>query len=393
MRMRPSEKPSSEIVCLVDDDPLALRSIGFKHVLTGSTAERVMRRANRSVLVVPSHPGLRKTSNQKNGTRLMERLIPQTLSDAATRLVESLKMNSISEKVRRGHMFVVKQRNIHWLADLANLYFRMAHIPIRFWSKVEQWQRWEAGCFQMLNGDRYRAFISGTRTVLAEKLPGESLWEHLKRGTLTRPMLQAAAREFRRAHQFWSDEFRGGWSHGDASVTNVIYDPSSNRARLIDFEIIHAKSLPTAARQADDLLVFLLDMVGLVPSGQWLPLTLTFLQEYGDGDVIAELRKHLALPGGLAWIWWGVRTNFTNPAKVKRRLASLSCAIAKLDLYKVALTARPPETTSLDQSPANEPRGFPEQVRALSRSRREQRWFARYPEKIIDENVTALLHA
>ena len=126
MRMRPSEKSSSEIVCLVDDDPLALRSTGFKHVLTGSTAERVMRRANRSVLVVPSHPGLGKMSNQKNGTRLMERLIPQTLSDAATRLVESLKMNSISEKVRRGHMFLVKQRNIHWLADLANLYFRMA---------------------------------------------------------------------------------------------------------------------------------------------------------------------------------------------------------------------------------------------------------------------------
>jgi len=183
MRMTPSKKPLSEIVCLVDDDPLALRSTGFKQVLIGSTAERVMRRANRSVLVVPSHPGLRKLSNQKNGTRLMERLIPQTLSDAATRLVESLKMNSISEKVLRGHMFVAKQRNIHWLADLANLYFRMADIPIRFWSKVEQWQRWEAGCFQMLNGDRYRAFISGTRTVLAEKLPGESLWEHLKRGT------------------------------------------------------------------------------------------------------------------------------------------------------------------------------------------------------------------
>src|SRR5206468_10964760 len=102
IRMTPSEKPSSEIVCLVDDDPLALRSTGFKHVLIGTTAKQVMRRANRSVLVVPSHPGLRKMSNQKNGTRLMERLIPQTLSDVATRLVESLKMNSISEKVRRG---------------------------------------------------------------------------------------------------------------------------------------------------------------------------------------------------------------------------------------------------------------------------------------------------
>src|SRR5436190_3257860 len=76
MRMTPRKKPLSEIVCLVDDDPLALRSTGFKHVLIGTTAKQVMRRANRSVLVVPSHPGLRKMSNQKNGTRLMERLIP-----------------------------------------------------------------------------------------------------------------------------------------------------------------------------------------------------------------------------------------------------------------------------------------------------------------------------
>ena len=182
MRMAPSKKPSSEIVCLVDDDPLALRSTGFKQVLIGSTAERVMRRANRSVLVVPSHPGLRKLSNQKNGTRLMERLIPQTLSDAATRLVESLKMNSISEKVRRGHMFVVKRRNIHWLADLANLYFRMADIPIRFWSKVEQWQRWEAGCFQMLNGDRYRAFLRhedrSSRKTAGREFVGASQTRH-----------------------------------------------------------------------------------------------------------------------------------------------------------------------------------------------------------------------
>jgi len=35
----------------------------------------------------------------------------------------------------------------------------------------------------------------------------------------------------------------------------------------------------------------------------------------------------------LAWIWWGVRTNFTNPGKVKQRLASLSRAIAKLKFY------------------------------------------------------------
>jgi hypothetical protein len=267
---------------------------------------------------------------------------PLGLADVATRLVESIAINSITEKTRRGRRVIIKRRNLHsqQLADLTNLYFRMADIPIRFWSKVEDWQRWEVDCFEMLNGDRYRAYASGARCVVAEKLPGESLWEHLNRGTLTRPMLRAAASEFRRAHQFWSDHFRGCWSHGDGTSQNVIYNPSSNRARLIDFEIVHEKSLATAARQADDLLVFLLDMVGIVPNRQWLPFSTTFLEAYGDGEIIVQLRKQLDLPGGLAWIWWGVRTNFTNPAKVKGRLANLSRAIAKSKCYGDAVSAR-----------------------------------------------------
>ena len=153
-----------------------------------------------------------------NGGSLVENLVPRGLADVATRLVEAIAINSISEKVRRGRALVVKRRNIHseQLADLTNLYFRMADIPIRFWSKVEEWQRWEVDCFQMLNGDRFRAYASGTRTVIAEKLPGESLWEHLNEGTLTREMMESAGHELRRAHQFRSDEFRGAWSHGHA---------------------------------------------------------------------------------------------------------------------------------------------------------------------------------
>src|SRR5438477_1027761 len=260
---------------------------------------------------------------------------PRGLADVATRLVEAIAINSISEKKRRGQALVVKRRNIHseQLADLTNLYFRMADIPIRFWSKVEDWQRWEVGCFEMLNGDRFHAYASGARCVVAEKLPGESLWEHINRGTVTRRMLVAAATEFRRAHRFWSDEFRGCWSHGDGTTQNVLYDPKTDRARLIDFEIVHEKSLATAARQADDLLVFLLDMVGPLSMREWIPFATTFLEAYGGGEVIAQLQRQLDLPGGLAWIWWGVRTNFTSPAKVKRRLANLSRAIGKLKFH------------------------------------------------------------
>ena len=293
----------------------------------------------------------------ENGASLVTNLVPQTLvevpqkiaevpqklASVASRLVEAIALNSISEKKRGGRNVIVKRRNLHseQLADLTNLYFRVANIPIRFWSKLDEWRRWEVDCFEMLNGDRFHAHSSGRRIVVAEKLPGKSLWEHLNSGTLTRQMLRAAGTEFRRAHQFWSDEFQGRWSHGDASITNVIYDGKTGRARLIDFEIYHDKSLSTAARQADDLLVFLLDLIGLVPNRQWLSFSATFLEGYGDFEVINQLRKQLALPGGLAWIWWGVRTNFTNPAKVKKRLENLSRAIIKIkSAYEVIAAAR-----------------------------------------------------
>jgi len=281
---------------------------------------------------------------REKGTSLAEQLtnhIPQALSNAAARFVDSLKINSVSEKVRRGRRVVIKRRNGYGeqLADLANLYFRMAGIPIRFWAKVEDWRRWEVECFKMLNGDRFRAWACGDKTVCADKLPGKSLWEHLEQRRLSREMVEAAGHEFRRAHQFRSHEFRGPWSHGDAGANNVIYDEKTGRARLIDFEIVHDKSLPAKSRQADDLLVFLLDLIAVAPNPQWLTLSLSFLNAYGNTAVICELEDELALPNGMAWIWWGVRTSFANPAKVKRRLENIRGVIANLEFYR-AFAAR-----------------------------------------------------
>jgi len=282
--------------------------------------------------------------NRENGISLAELTnhVPLALSNAAATFVDSLKINSISEKVRRGRRVVIKRRNVYGeqLADLSNLYFRMSGIPIRFWSKAEEWRRWEANCFRMLNGDRFRTFTSGPRTVCFDKLPGKSLWEHLNEGTVTRRMLEAAGRELRRAHQFWSDEFHGPWSHGDSTTTNVIYNKQTDRAQLIDFEIIHDRSLPANSRHADDLLVFLLDVIAIAPSRQWLSFALSFLNAYGDPVVLTELTNHLAVPGGIAWIWWGVRTSFTNPAKVKQRLERIRDVTANLKYHRAFAAKR-----------------------------------------------------
>src|SRR5947199_6070305 len=106
---------------------------------------------------------------RENGTSLAEQLtnhIPQALSNAAARFVDSLKINSVSEKVRRGRRVVIKRRNGYGeqLADLANLYFRMAGIPIRFWAKVEDWRRWDVECFKMINGDLFLCCAGGSKT-------------------------------------------------------------------------------------------------------------------------------------------------------------------------------------------------------------------------------------
>src|SRR5207247_3838874 len=193
---------------------------------------------------------------RENGTSLAERLtplVPQALTNATATFVDSLKISSTSERMRRGRQVVVKRRNIYseQLCDLAKLYFRMSSIAIRFWSKTKDWQRWEVKCFKMLNGDRFRASKSGAKAICVDKVPGESLWEHMNRGTLTRQMLEAAAHEYWQAHQLWSNEFAGPWSHGDASMENVMYNGKTGRARLIAFELIHEKALTAKSRQAE----------------------------------------------------------------------------------------------------------------------------------------------
>jgi hypothetical protein len=268
--------------------------------------------------------------------------MPEALANAAARFVDSLKINSISEAVRRGRKIVIKRRHVYseQLTELANLYFRIAGLPIRFWTKTEEWQRWEVECFKMLNGDRFRVSRLRNNAICIDQLPGESLWEHLNRHTLSRRMVEAAGFEFRRAHEFWSKKLRGPWSHGDAGMANVIYDEKRKRARLIDFEIVHDKALPALSRHADDLLIFLLDLIAAAPGRQWMPLTLAFLNAYDNAPVIAQLSRQLTPPSGMAWIWWGVRTSFANPAKIKQRLAKLQDLTSHLGHYRAVAAAR-----------------------------------------------------
>ena len=217
-----------------------------------------------------------------NGITQNSRL--RELSEAANQAVNCIKINSITFERRQGEPIWVKRRR--WGSELiagqANLFFCLAQGRVHVWVDPKKWQRWEIYCFRLLQEPRFRAFAEGSRTVCMDAIPGMHLCEHLKHGTLTTSALEAAGRELRRAHGLWCPQFEDWWSHGDPHLDNVIYDAATNRARLIDFEVVHDQSLPAVLRHADDLLVFLQDLVCRVSSEQWLPFALCLSTLIGE---------------------------------------------------------------------------------------------------------------
>jgi len=154
-------------------------------------------------------------------------------------------------------------------------------------------------------------------------VPGINLTIHLDGGTITPPMLVAAARELRRAHSWYCADFGGLWSHGDPHVGNFIYDEATGRARLIDFEVMHDPAMTAEERHADDLLVFIQDMVGRISGDLWMPSARAFLKAYGEQRIIDLLRSRLVIPNGMARVWWAVRTTFMAPKELERRISEL----------------------------------------------------------------------
>jgi hypothetical protein len=267
----------------------------------------------------------------KTTNRFSENLRWRELSEAANRAINGIKINSISVGTRAGRQMWIKRRRFgsELIASQANLFFRLAKGRVHVWIDPRKWQRWEVYCFQLLQGPEFRVFPEDSRTVCMDPLPGRHLCEHLKRATLTMAALRAAGRELRRAHLLWCPELDDCWSHGDPHLDNVIYDPVTDRARLIDFEVVHDQSLPAIVRQADDLLVFLQDLVCRIPGERWLPFAFSFIDAYNRPEVIAELTRLLFVPDGLPALWWKLRTENFERGELVRRVGALRSALLR----------------------------------------------------------------
>ena len=208
----------------------------------------------------------------------------------------------------------------------ANAFFRLVGNPVFVFSNVAAWQAWEVRCFSLLNGDRFNAFPLGS-AVWMDDIPGEDLALLAKRSRLQRVHLAAAGAEFRRMHELWSPEFEAKWSHGDPHLGNVIFDAGTGRARVIDFETTHFRHLPHEQRHADDLKVFLLDLLGRSADGEWPENASAFLNAYGRIAVLDRLRQIFVMPSGVERLWWAIRTSYLPRTVLRRRVTELQSVI------------------------------------------------------------------
>lgn len=248
-----------------------------------------------------------------------------SLFDSARAWVDGIHLNVSLRAERGGRAVLLKRRRTGaWLVmRLANVFFRCARNPVEAIASTAEWRRWEDQWFRRLHGPEFAAGTDPDGTLWTELLPGENLSHHLASGTLQPAHLAAAGAELRRAHAVACKYHNGGWSHGDSHTGNFIFDAPTGRARLVDFEVRHLKSLPENERHADDLLVLLQDVCGRCPAEAWLPLAGAFLDGYGRPEIAALLGEKFHVPRGIPRLWWAVRTTWMPRAELQRRLALL----------------------------------------------------------------------
>jgi hypothetical protein len=250
----------------------------------------------------------------------------------AGKLIDRIKINSVTRIIHRGEVRWLKQRRplARLIIPLANAFFRIARNPVVILGDAAEWQAWECECLRLLHDSAFAAEALGGDGLLLDEIPGRSLSHHLDQQTVTPQMFAAAARELRRVHEISSDRFGGPWSHGDPHTGNLIFEPEEGIVRLMDFEVRHLSALTARQRHTDDLLVFLQDTLGRLPRDRWLDLAEAFVRAYARPEITEHLIERLAEPRGVAKLWWAVRTTYLHPTELSLRLSALRRQLAAI---------------------------------------------------------------
>jgi hypothetical protein len=235
-----------------------------------------------------------------------------------------VRVNRVERFEHDGVSVIIKRRRWYGSAViwLGNRFLLLARSGVQMFVPARAWVEWERHCFGLLYADFPLVAAEGGASVRLPAMPGTSLRRLLEQGDLCRGALAAAARELKRAHRIHCCHFDAGWSHGDLHLDNILYDGDTGRAFLIDFDTRHMQGIDERRRHADDLKVFLLELIA-APGEAWHDLATEFVSEYGEARVLNELAGQLAMPRGFAKILWYTRTDCRPDGEIAPRLRIL----------------------------------------------------------------------
>jgi serine/threonine protein kinase len=247
-------------------------------------------------------------------------------------LMNQVRVNTIQLQIRNGLSVYVKKRRFgaSFVVWCGNRFLSLANSGLQMFVQANEWTQWELHCAQLLYPDRAAPDIHPSGTLVMPEVRGVSLRAMMHADKLESKVAQAAAREIRRAHQIQCPVYGGKWSHGDLHLDNILCDSEKYQATLIDFDTRHNVGLDEIERRADDLKVFLLELVSKSPP-RWKEIASGFLQEYEDHDVLRELTRQLVVPHGIARIFWYTRTSNCPLSLIEPRLQSLREIIHQVD--------------------------------------------------------------
>jgi hypothetical protein len=171
-----------------------------------------------------------------------------------------VRLNVIEPRLASGHPPLIAKRRrwfTPWLIRPGNFYLRWLDSKVTVLPD-RHWHHWERAVHRRLY--EFECRVDSRGWLLIPFWPGIVLAEigadsRLSHHDRLRALATAshALLELHRIDMPLYDGTRGRFSHGDATLRNVIYDLASDRAYWFDFDTVHDPSEAPIGRHADDL--------------------------------------------------------------------------------------------------------------------------------------------
>jgi hypothetical protein len=216
--------------------------------------------------------------------------------------LDHVRLNRIRTVDVDGVAYVAKRRR--WYAPLliavGNAYLRQIGAKTRILTN-HTWHIWETEIYRL----QEKGTCPPANGWLLIPLRGDTvLRDYLashEKSTLDKlQAIRLASQSLARLHQLrlrWPDGRERLFSHGDATVRNVVLSEPPLTANWIDFDMGHQAALPDEWRHADDLRALLFSAASWFPRDRYQHLSEHGLTGYGIPSVIDKLAEIVMASG------------------------------------------------------------------------------------------------